>query len=506
MIWHILKKDLRLLRLPAAMVTLLAAALAQLDIWRYDYEAGLAETALSILLPLAWSMLIALAVHQEPLTSDTAFWLTRPYRRPPLLAAKVLFALLTVHLPILVANSVVLGAHGFSPFASVLLWKQVHVLFLATVPSLAIASVTSSLAAFSWCALAVGVCALLLDAAVTNATARLYSLVPSDSMSLLLAGLVMATGAVIIIGLQYARRTRWLARSVGLGTAAAAALLYSYLPRDLTSRMTCAFEADLRGEPTVRLAPNRSDKPPAFYARGELVAVALPVQVGGVDNTGIVAAEQISIRVSPAGQEQWEQRKKSDFMTRASLTSHWGPGASWQVLMLDRRQLTSSAPTRVEGRATVRPFRMLPPVELPPTFAHRDVPGLGRCSASIGSDTFTGRMLKVMCESPGKVPGSVRVVLKDPQTGNERVQVLGDSYRGRAIPVLDWLSPIQRRQTFFHLVEADSGRPGDRWLVPASALPRSRLRIEPAVAEGCANVEYAFDVDDLRKWIVPPRR
>ena len=502
MIWHILEKDLRLLRWPVAIVTLVVAALARLDTWRYDYEVGLAETVLNILLPLAWSMLIAVAVHQEPLTSDTAFWLTRPYRRPALFAAKVVFALMAVHLPILVAHCVVLIAHGFSPFTSVLLWKQVEILVVVTVPSLAIAAVTSSLAAFSWCALAVGVCAMLLDAALT---ARVHSLVQSDPMAVLLTGVVIAIGGVIVIALQYARRTRWLARSVGLGTAAGAILLYSYAPRDLTTEMTCAFEADLSGEPTVRLASNPSETLPGFYAPAGFVTVAVPVQVGGVDDTGIVAAEQIYVRVSRSGQEQWEQRKKTGLRPSASLALNWGPG-SWQVLMLDRHRLNASGPTRVEGRATFRRFRSLPPVEMPSTFAHKDVPGVGRCSASVGGETYTGSLLKVLCESPGKLPGVLRLVLRDPQDGKEWKQQLGDSQRYRAIPVLDWLSPIQRRQTFFQLVEVDSSHPGDGWRVPASALARSRLRIEPAIAEGCANVAYALDVEDLRKWIVPPRR
>ena len=67
------------------------ACLALLDSWRYDFESGLPETVLNLILPLVWGVLIALAVQLDPLTSDTAFWLTRPYRRPALLAAKILF-------------------------------------------------------------------------------------------------------------------------------------------------------------------------------------------------------------------------------------------------------------------------------------------------------------------------------------------------------------------------------------------------------------------------------
>ena len=118
---------------------------------------------------------------------------------------------------------------------------------------------------------------------------------------------------------------------------------------------------------------------------------------------------------------------------------------------------------------------------------------------------FDGRLLKVVCESPGKLAGPVRVVLTDRQSGREWKQRLGDSRRFRPFPAIDWLSPLHRRQTSFRLVDAESNHPGSHWLVPASALTRSQLRIEPAIAEGCANVAYSFEVADLRQWVVPAR-
>ena len=129
MIWHILKKDLRRLQWSIVAVTAFLATLLVLDSWRYDSQAGLSETALNLFVPLAWSLLIASSVHIEPLTTDNAFWLTRPYRRSTLLVAKLAFAVLTIHLPLLIAHGALLVSHGFSPFAEELIWKQLLVLF-----------------------------------------------------------------------------------------------------------------------------------------------------------------------------------------------------------------------------------------------------------------------------------------------------------------------------------------------------------------------------------------
>jgi hypothetical protein len=504
MIWHILRKDLRLLRWPTALVVLLLAPLAQLDAWRYDYEAGLAETVLNILVPLAWSLLIALAVQQEPLISDTAFWLSKPYRRGALLASKVLFAVIAVHAPLLLAHAVILAVHGFSPFASALLWKQAQVFLAVTIPSLAIASVTSSLASFSWCALAVGAVAFVADSALIG---RRNPYGPTDWIPLALVAGLVALGGLVLIAMQYARRTRWVARSIGCAIAAAAVVLYTFVPRDLTARMQCAVEADSRRQLAVTFAPTGSYKLPVRWSIPGRVPVFIPVHVTGMDGSEIVAADQLSVRVSRPGSPSWEERRDLRTIRNAFLSFDWEQNRTWQVLLLDNTQLDARGPAKIDGTATIRSSRKGETKVLGSTFGQTDIPGFGRCSASVGNPIYTGagRMLKVICEAPGQLPGFAHVVLVDSQTGREWKwkHRLGDSYNVRPIPAMDWLSPLQRRQTFFHIVENESNRAGDRWLVPASVVPRSQIRIEPSVADGCANVAYSLEVPDLRPWVPP---
>src|SRR5215471_7998916 len=98
MILHIFKKDIRHLWPAVALSLVLLAILSHEDRWRMDRTPGLSEGWLNILLPLAWAVLIALVIHEEPLGDDREFWITRPYRRGTLLGAKALFLIACIQI------------------------------------------------------------------------------------------------------------------------------------------------------------------------------------------------------------------------------------------------------------------------------------------------------------------------------------------------------------------------------------------------------------------------
>jgi hypothetical protein len=502
MIWHILRKDLNRLRLPVALVLALLTALALLDAWRYDFEAGLAETVLNIVLPLAWSLLIAVAVQLEPMTSDTAFWLTRPYRRSALLAAKLLLAGLAIHLPLLIAQSSILLSHGFSPFEPELLWTQALVLFGVTLPALAIASVTTTIAGFGWCALAAGAVALTLNAALVG---RRYPWTQSDWMPGVLALLLVAAGAAVMVGLQYTRRTHWFARAVGVAVAAGAVLIFSFVPRDLTAVMQCSLEPDPSSAMSVDYEPNAGISARPGWVPPDRAHVSVPLRINGVGKSDWVLIEQIRLRLASADGRSWEVRRDLGPERYASLAFDPAKRFALQYLLPERSfiQAVAGDRVRVDGRVTIHRLHSQNPIVLPSVFDQTDVAGLGRCSAAVSVAMFGREMLKVVCESPGKLPVAP-VTLIDPETGREWRQGLGDSANFRMIPAMDWLSPLQRRQTFLQVVDNDTKLAGDRWLVPRHVLARSTIRIEPAVKAGCANVEYSFELPDIRKWVTQP--
>ncbi|MCX6620815.1 MAG: hypothetical protein NTY38_07000 [Acidobacteria bacterium] len=150
---HIFRKDVRRLRYEIGVLLLLNAVFA----WAAGHETGSRFAApwpgvqvvqiLWILLPLGWSYVAALLMYGESLTGDRQFWLTRPYRRSSLFAAKLLFVASFVFVPAVLQDALILSWQGFSPWAN-LGGVLIHSLELAaiwTLPALALASVTTGL-------------------------------------------------------------------------------------------------------------------------------------------------------------------------------------------------------------------------------------------------------------------------------------------------------------------------------------------------------------------------
>src|SRR6266536_3025901 len=100
---HIFGKDVRYLWREICLVLGLAAIFAWTNPWW-----------MTILLLAAMSYLIARLIHAEAIPGDRQFWITRPYRWKSLLAAKLLFMLTFVNLPILLAQFGIVAAGGFS--------------------------------------------------------------------------------------------------------------------------------------------------------------------------------------------------------------------------------------------------------------------------------------------------------------------------------------------------------------------------------------------------------
>jgi len=123
---HIFRKDARH-HWPEILVSLL---LLSLYTWHSARQAGpapffvpgypttsafaivLAEI-LPLVLVVAWFFLIFRLVQEESLIGDRQFWVTRPYQWPSLLAAKVLFVVIFIHIPLFFAQCLLLKIAGF---------------------------------------------------------------------------------------------------------------------------------------------------------------------------------------------------------------------------------------------------------------------------------------------------------------------------------------------------------------------------------------------------------
>ncbi len=145
MIWHIFKKDWKLLRWQAVAVVALATGSTLADAQR-GYFGGTdptrAEAALIILSVLAGLFLITELVQQDPIPGGAQDWLVRPVKRADLLLAKLLFILLALEAPMLIIVVVKDCARGF-PLGATLSAVTLEMLSMTVslgLPALALAS------------------------------------------------------------------------------------------------------------------------------------------------------------------------------------------------------------------------------------------------------------------------------------------------------------------------------------------------------------------------------
>ena len=133
------------------------------------------------------------------------------------------------------------------------------------------------------------------------------------------------------------------------------------------------------------------------------------------------------------------------------------------------------------------------------------VPGLGHCSVTRTETQHGEDLLKLMCEIPGELPLLTNIRLKDPSTGQEWRHRLGDSYTDVRYPAKSPLSPLTRRQTFFHIRPLPSSHPGDRWTVPEESVARSQFTLSAFEVAGCAIVRYEITGVQLSRHIARTR-
>jgi len=152
LIFHIFKKDLRH-HWPAVLVSLAILAIYVWDQPR-QWTAHAPDLRffssllryLPLFLCLTWAILLIRIVQDESLVGDRQFWLTRPYKWHTLLAAKLFAALLLLHLPLLLAQLLLLKLAFYPVLASIPGLLQTHLMLLSflTLSAFVVGSVTRS--------------------------------------------------------------------------------------------------------------------------------------------------------------------------------------------------------------------------------------------------------------------------------------------------------------------------------------------------------------------------
>jgi hypothetical protein len=151
---HIFRKDVRHLWPELTLYVALLAGFAWIkpQLWLVgggapDSTIELLSGLLQTLIPILWLVMIVRLVHDESLVGDRQFWITRPYSRVSLIAAKLGFMVVCVVLPFLVMQwSLILQAdlHPLGTLRGLMHSLPVFAEF-TWIPFFAVAVVTASL-------------------------------------------------------------------------------------------------------------------------------------------------------------------------------------------------------------------------------------------------------------------------------------------------------------------------------------------------------------------------
>jgi hypothetical protein len=518
LILHTLQKDVRRLWPVAAVTWVMLAALAREDRWRADRLASPLEGWMNPLLTLAWALLAALAVLEEPLVGERNFWTTRPYPWPALLASKLLFVALAIHLPSLVADVCVLVARGFSPVDGLgpLLTKQLLFFVAVTLPAIALATLVRNFTHF-----VIAVFAISAGVAILNGGFQSFPDFRHHESEVRNAAIriLLAAGALAVIWTQYARRRAIPARIMAIAAALAAASISAWLPARaeyavIGSRSLQAPRISLRNSPSAEAS--------ALVARvggGRLPVVLLPIGIepGAPNDRFHMAILDVEIvtpdgarlpSVIPTPNRPFEKIdliadsfSTSQAQGRSSSPGFYNP-PDWLALRFSEPawQRWKNARVRIHGAAAFDFYRKGETTVLP-LQSSAAVPDVGRCTAMTVDDRYSEEMLKVLCESPRDLPAA-SIALRDQASGREWRLGLNSAATYSPGPHETWLSPLNRGESFFHLTDSVESLPRSQWLVPVSYLSSSRIEITPEIATGHALARFDLGEVTLASWLV----
>jgi hypothetical protein len=418
------------------------------------------------------------------------------HRWPSLLAAKLLFVALAIHLPSFLADVYILGSRGFSPAAYLpdLLWKQLLFFAAITLPSLAIASLVRSFTHFVIAAFTIATVILILNGGFQN----FPEFTPlRNELHHAAVRILLASAALAVIWMQYARRRMIPARAIAIAAGLAAALVATWLP----VRAEYAVGAAPR-TPQIALRNAPLDPIASSSASGG-ITVLLPISLDPGPRADRYHIPVVELQITTRGGARIQSTRSSpnrpnrkiDLLVypsglpdapAQSLSLYFAPSA-WDLVKNGRVHIT--------GTAAFDFYRPGQTVLLPAEGA-ADVPGLGRCTSIHAEQNFsTDGALKVECESPREL-ASATVRPSNLALARNWGQRLNSAFTYSPGPHETWLSPLHRSQAYFPLTNFLTNAPG---------VAEPRLAITPEISTGHALAHFDFTDVPLSDWLVPRR-
>jgi hypothetical protein len=312
-ILQILRKDMRR-HWPETVASMLLLAAF---VWREPGEWGLWERApnaseyllqfVGPLLVISWGFLILRVIHEESLVGDRQFWVTRPYEWKKLLAAKVLFFVIFVNVPLFVAQVVLLKEGSFGIGSNLLNLMRMH---LADWSFLLIAIVLAAITRGLGQAVLVGIGA----AVAAIGAGALVSQIPASSMGPVapiwdaLEGWVYLAASLVVIWWQYARRSTLRSRALLMATAALAFLVQLITPYN--KLIDEQYPAKDESRQPVRIAfavmEPRAKKPGTQDWPLREWPIRVPLRLSGMASDRVVSVKGIRVVVEGTAGIRWD--------------------------------------------------------------------------------------------------------------------------------------------------------------------------------------------------------
>jgi hypothetical protein len=462
MVWHIFKKDFRLLW-PLSLAIVLIGALSALRTPFDGHFYGSVLEQLTIFLPrlvfLGIALVAVTVVHQDTVSESQDDWLVRPFLPRDIALAKVLFVLLTVNVPLMIIDVLLqLAMHFPLPVSlGVAVSRALLLVLMVSLPALMVGAVTRSLVNAFVFSLASAIGFVLFLAVATSTLSPGVMSGGVTWISFWVVGGVLLIGSTASLTLQYATRRTLVARSIGLAAVFSALAILILLQ----STVTFAIQESLWGAPHndgIRLSfdpssqGTRNGQETSFdhrigvplsaaqvAANTALMAVAdrqiqkvgLPLSITGMHSGDILVADRVDVRlVSMSGKVLFQgagvcTRGSSGAMCSTNRLEVWadsGNVLNEEELSLPVRlyQRIKDEPVRVEVSYALTRFVPRPTQMIKAIGGLKDLPELGSCATRVDSD---GDEVEMGCLTDVGVPSCTGVVLEDPQTNRRNPEV-----------------------------------------------------------------------------------
>jgi hypothetical protein len=363
---------------------------------------NLLSEALVALIPLSWWLLISPAIHSERLVGDQQFWLTRPYEWKKLLAAKALFLVVFLYLPIFVAQSLLLVRAGFHPLPCLpgVVYNLLQITGVLVLPLVALATVTKNFGRMTLAVFGAIVCVIGIVALSSVMPVDQIASPYGDRISIVL----LICGCITVVVLQYATRNvriAWLLLIallviVGIVTIAAPdqALMNRTFP-PATDQDSAGVKFAYREEPGVGGS--------VFVGRrSNEVDINIPVHVSGVPDGSIAIPNDLKVTIEAADGSHWASAWQPIFMdmflpggklARASFNMPRSVYEKFKSKPLSVR--VAFALTQAEVDNVIR---------IPLPIQSFPVPGFGNCVPETGYAEQPDEISGIACRAPMRQP------------------------------------------------------------------------------------------------------